>query len=86
MSTKKTKNKIKFQKQKFQKKLCKFCTKNAEIDYKDPNLLRQYLSERGKILAARVTGTCAKHQRKLAQAIKRARILALLPFRKVYEF
>ena len=50
------------------------------IDYKDTNRLRRYVSERGKILPRRMTGTCAKHQRELAIAIKRARIIALLPF------
>ena len=61
--------------------LIAFCAdKNAVIDYKDTNRLRRYVSERGKILPRRMTGTCAKHQRELAIAIKRARIIALLPF------
>ena len=50
------------------------------IDYKDVNLLRNYITEHGKIKARRKTGTCAKHQRRLASAIKRARHLALLPY------
>lgn len=63
------------------RKVCAFCAdKNAVIDYKDTNRLRRYVSERGKILPRRMTGTCAKHQRELAIAIKRARIIALLPF------
>jgi small subunit ribosomal protein S18 len=63
------------------KKVCRFCTnKSMHIDYKDPDTLRRFITERGKILPRRITGTCAKHQRQLAVAIKRARILALLPF------
>jgi small subunit ribosomal protein S18 len=82
-NTQKTKIKKKFEQKKkqiFRRKRCKFCVEKIDIDYKDQNLLRGYISERGKILSARVTGTCRKHQHKLAQAIKRARILALLPF------
>lgn len=63
------------------KKVCLFCTdKTAVIDYKDTARLRKYISERGKILPRRVSGTCAKHQRELTTAIKRARVLALLPY------
>lgn len=63
------------------KKVCQFCA-NAEqkIDYKDVELLKKFVTERGKILPKRVTGTCAMHQREVAKAIKRARIVALLPF------
>jgi small subunit ribosomal protein S18 len=62
-------------------KLCQFCAeKAAAISYRDVPLLRQYVSERGRIFARRKTGTCAKHQRMLAQAIKRARQIALLPY------
>jgi small subunit ribosomal protein S18 len=64
----------------FKRKVCKFCIKKAVIDYKDANALRRFTSERGKIMPRRVTGTCAKHQRELATAIKRARSLALLPY------
>jgi small subunit ribosomal protein S18 len=64
----------------FKKKVCKFCMQKLKIDYKDPDTLRRFITERGKILPRRITGTCAKHQRALALAIKRARILALLPF------
>ncbi|MDR0554130.1 MAG: 30S ribosomal protein S18 [Treponema sp.] len=64
----------------FKKKVCKFCTQKLKIDYKDPDILRRFITERGKILPRRITGTCAKHQRALALAIKRARIIALLPF------
>ena len=65
----------------FRKKVCRFCyDKDAEIDYKDADVLIRFVTDRGKILPRRVTGTCAKHQRSLARAIKRARIIALLPF------
>lgn len=65
----------------FKRKVCRFChDKNAVIDYKDVRLMEQFITDRGKILPRRVTGTCAKHQRGIAQAIKRARILALVPF------
>ena len=63
------------------RKVCSFCANEAEvIDYKDPLKLRRYVSNRGKIEPRRRTGTCAKHQRALAVAIKRARHLALLPY------
>ena len=63
------------------RKVCNFCAdKAASIDYKDVAKLRKYISEKGKILPRRVTGTCAMHQRKLTTAIKRARIIALIPF------
>jgi small subunit ribosomal protein S18 len=64
----------------FKKKVCRFCTQKLKIDYKDSDMLRKFVTERGKILPRRITGTCAKHQRVLAAAIKRARIIALLPF------
>ncbi|QQO08076.1 30S ribosomal protein S18 [Breznakiella homolactica] len=64
----------------FKKKVCKFCTQKLKIDYKDADVLRRFITERGKILPRRITGTCAKHQRSLALAIKRARSIALLPF------
>jgi small subunit ribosomal protein S18 len=60
---------------------CQFCTdKNASIDYKQVEVLRRFVTEEGKIRPRRQTGTCARHQRELARAIKRARHLALLPF------
>ncbi len=63
------------------RKVCAFCVDKIEnIDYKDIARLRRYMSERGKILPRRVTGTCAKHQRDLTVAIKRARQIALLPY------
>jgi small subunit ribosomal protein S18 len=62
-------------------RVCYFCTdKEAKIDYKQVDLLKRYITEEGKIRPRRQTGTCAKHQRALARAIKRARHLALLPF------
>ena len=63
------------------RKVCAFCVDHLDyIDYKDPTRLRRYVSERGKIEPRRKTGTCARHQRTLTQAIKRARHVALLPF------
>ena len=63
------------------KKSCPFTGTNApKIDYKDTRLLQRYISERGKIVPSRITAVCAKKQRKLAQAIKRARFLGLLPY------
>jgi small subunit ribosomal protein S18 len=63
------------------RKVCSFCVdKMKGVDYKDAPRLRRYISERGKILPRRVTGNCAGHQRQLTAAIKRARIMALLPF------
>ena len=63
------------------KKVCVFCGKeNNEIDYKDVNKLKRYVSERGKILPRRITGNCAKHQRALTVAIKRSRHVALMPY------
>lgn len=63
------------------RKVCAFCLERADvIDYKDVTRLRRYLSDRGKILPRRMTGTCARHQRQLTIALKRARHIALLPF------
>lgn len=63
------------------KKVCIFCVDKAEsIDYKDVPKLKKYITERGKILPRRISGTCAKHQRQLTDAIKRSRNIALLPF------
>lgn len=64
------------------RKVCAFCQEKVEyIDYKDVNRLKKFITEGGKILPRRMTGTCAKHQRELATAIKRARVAALLPFK-----
>ena len=66
---------------KSRKKVCAFCVdKVAHIDYKDVSKLRRYTSERAKIVPRRVTGTCARHQRQLTVAIKRARHLAMMPY------
>lgn len=66
---------------KTRRRVCSFCAdKMADIDYKDAGRLRKYITERGKILPRRITGNCAKHQRQLTIAIKRARHIALLPF------
>ena len=63
------------------RRVCNFCVDKAtDIDYKDVNKLRKYITERGKILPRRISGNCAKHQRALTVAIKRARIVALLPY------
>lgn len=61
------------------KKVCQLCA-GKSVDYKNPEILRKYITENGKILPRRVTGCCAKHQRYVAMQIKRARIIALLPF------
>lgn len=62
------------------KKVCRFCVDNIEIEYKDLRTLNYYTSDRGKIIPRRISGTCAKHQRALTRAIKRARNIALMPF------
>jgi len=63
------------------RKICHFCAnKVVSIDYKDFNVLKKYVSERGKVFPRRISGNCAKHQRELTRAIKRARFLALLPY------
>lgn len=69
-----------FKKQNF-KKVCLFCQEKSAINYKDVAKLRKFISEGGKILPRRMTGTCARHQREIAVAIKRARVAALLPFK-----
>lgn len=65
-------------------KVCQLCkTGTIEIDYKDTGLIKRYTSPRGKILSRKITGVCAKHQREIARAIKRARYVGFLPFVKV---
>ncbi len=65
----------------FRRKVCRFCTDKIErIDYKDVDRLNKYVTERGKIIPSRISGTCARHQRLLCRAIKRAREIAFLPF------
>ena len=64
------------------RRVCVFCQEKVEeIDYKDVNRLKKFVAESGKIMPRRMTGTCAKHQRELSTAIKRARVSALLPFK-----
>ncbi|MBI5682367.1 MAG: 30S ribosomal protein S18 [Deltaproteobacteria bacterium] len=63
------------------KKICRFCADaSIPIDYKDARMLKSFISERGKIMPSRITGNCAKHQRTVTEAIKRARVIAILPF------
>lgn len=69
------------------RKVCRFCADNKlEINYKDPKSLRYFITERGKIIPRRISGTCAKHQRTLNQEIKRARTVALLPYVGTLEY
>lgn len=68
------------------RKVCRFCSdKELKIDYKDPGSLKYFITERGKIIPSRISGNCAKHQRQLTTAVKRARALALLPFTASYS-
>ena len=68
------------------RKVCKFCAdKEVAIDYKDVKLLRNFVTERGKIIPKRIYGTCSRHQRQVTEAIKRARHLALLPYSGVVQ-
>ena len=63
------------------KKVCRFCAeKNSKVDFKDQATLKYFVTERGKIIPRRISGNCAKHQRQVAVAIRRARTLALIPF------
>ena len=63
------------------RRVCKFCAdKTLVIDYKDPRVMKLFVTERGKIIPRRLSGNCARHQRMVARAIKRARIIALIPF------
>src|ERR1700679_3891843 len=63
------------------RKVCRFCAnKKIAIDYKDPQLLKYFITDRGKIIPRRISGNCAAHQRKIGVAVKRARMIALMPF------
>lgn len=63
------------------RKVCRFCVDpTVKIDYKDPEILKHFVTDRGKMIPRRISGTCAKHQRQLSVAIKRARVVALLPY------
>ncbi|MBU1239751.1 30S ribosomal protein S18 [Myxococcota bacterium] len=67
------------------KKVCIFCAdKNVPIDYKNPSILKGFTTDRGKIVPCRISGNCAKHQRQLTLAIKRARMVALMPFTVIH--
>jgi small subunit ribosomal protein S18 len=69
------------------RKVCRFCAdRSLAIDYKEPRTLRNFTTERGKIIPRRISGACAKHQRKLTLAIKRARMIALLPYVGTLDF
>jgi len=68
------------------RKICRFCADSSlKINYKDTGTLRYFITERGKIIPRRISGTCAKHQRELAREIKRARTIALLPYVGTYD-
>jgi small subunit ribosomal protein S18 len=68
------------------KKFCRFCAdKNLPLDYKHPEVLQDFVTERGKIIARRITGTCARHQRKLTREIKRSRQMALMYYTAVHS-
>ena len=68
----------------FKKRICRFCAdKNRTIDYKDVKTLEGFIKERGKILPSRISGNCAKHQRRIAEEIKKARFLSLVPYVRV---
>ncbi|MFQ5841676.1 MAG: 30S ribosomal protein S18 [Thermodesulfobacteriota bacterium] len=68
------------------RKVCRFCAdKTLEIDYKSPRILRYFITERGKIIPRRISGNCAKHQREISTAIKKARNIAILPFTTVMK-
>lgn len=62
------------------KKICMMCAKKATVDYKDPETLRRYTNEKGKMVPRRVTGNCALHQRYISKQVKRARAIALMPY------
>lgn len=85
MGRTKPKPKTKKEKQFRSRKPCKFCKEHIDyVDYKDEKRLRRFMTERGKITPRRITGTCARHQRILAAAVKRARVIALVPFVREY--
>ena len=66
------------------RRVCRFCAdKDAAIDYKDPQALKYFVTERGKIVPRRISGSCAKHQRAITRAIKQARLIALLPYTSI---
>jgi len=76
-------DKMPFRRRVQRRKVCRFCAERMPIDYKDVRLLGNFITERGKLIPSRITGNCARHQRELTTAIKRARNVALLPFASV---
>jgi len=72
-------------KKKGRKKVCRYCEEKGEVDYLNLRVIKSFLTERGKIVPARITGICAKHQRHLTDAVKRCRNLALVPFTTAHE-
>jgi small subunit ribosomal protein S18 len=68
------------------RKVCRFCAEKIPVDYKNIRLIKTFITERAKIVPARITGTCAKHQRQLTVAIKRARKLSLVPYTTAHNF
>ncbi|MBR2247717.1 MAG: 30S ribosomal protein S18 [Bacilli bacterium] len=64
------------------RKICLMCAGRVELDYKNPEVLKKFVNEKGKILSRRATGTCARHQREVSKTIKRARAIALMPYTK----
>jgi small subunit ribosomal protein S18 len=77
----KDKNKKKRRRAFPRRKICRFCAdKKSKVDYRDPNTLKFFITERGKIIPRRISGNCAYHQRQVAKAIKRARQIALMPY------
>jgi small subunit ribosomal protein S18 len=72
-------------KKKGRKKVCRYCEEKAEVDYLNLRVIKSFLTERGKIVPARITGICSKHQRHLTDAVKRCRNLALVPFTTAHE-
>ncbi len=73
-------DKTPFRRRPQRRKVCRFCAERVPIDYKDVRTLGNFVTERGKLIPSRITGNCARHQRELTTAIKRARNIALLPF------
>ncbi len=76
-------DKMPFRRRVQRRKVCRFCAERIPIDYKDVRLLGNFITERGKLIPSRITGNCARHQRELTTAIKRARNVALLPFASI---
>jgi len=80
-STFQRKKKLPPKKRFFKKKVCKFCVEKVDnVDYKDIGRLKRFVTEQGKMLPSRISGNCAKHQRRVAEAIKKARFIAILPY------